>query len=159
MQVCCQSRRTTSSPPNLTAPTTPTVFSTYPHLLYTVDSTAYLPGHTHPSLVPLPSHWDYQSPVATQSSLLVDTGYVSAEASPTSTAAVHSLMVSRVAMAVLLRCMLDYSVMGFIVVAVYTLQDCPKVELLNPSHYSPVLHSSYWFMLQQAGYFVNHSRL
>lgn len=105
MQVCCQSRTTTSSPRNVTAtatptnftaPATPTVFSTvYPQLLYTVGSAAYLPGHALPSLVPLPSYWDYRSPlVATQQSLLVDAGYASAQSSPTATAAVHSLMVS-----------------------------------------------------------------
>lgn len=91
MQVCCQSRTTHSSPANTTA--------SYPQLLYTLDS-AYLTGHTHqphPSLVQFPSHWsssDYYRPVVApaHSSVLVDTGYVSAESSPISSQ--HSLLVS-----------------------------------------------------------------
>ena len=90
MQVCCQSRTTHSSPANTT--------SSYPHLLYALDST-YLSSHahqSHTSLVSFPSHWQggecFRPVVApAPSSMLVDTGYVSAESSPTSQ---HSLPVS-----------------------------------------------------------------
>lgn len=140
MQVCCSSRTTHSAPPD----TTPTLISPQP-LLYTLDST-YLHSSTHQAhpLLSFPSQWvtpDYYG-ASSHSSLLVDTGYVSAESSPTS-----SVIVSLPA----------------IIATFYPVvfqQDCSTVELVPPYQTPFILppNSPYWLMLQQTSGF-NRSRL
>lgn len=147
MQVCCQSCTTHSSPPTAVIATTQP-----PSLSYRYNSTL-MTGHTHQThpLLQYPSHWtapDCYAPVVTPSSVLVDTGYVSAESSPTYLP--HTAVVS------LTSCYKCHRMMF----ALSHMQECPKVELV-PTH--PALPSLIfphtWVTFHQSGLVASRSRL